>query len=92
VRDDMEDVAAITLLEQRMEAHRRAGTKTAVVEEARAVLRRALQDIADLADEAFIESRDFLPAGDRRIWHTWADVERYPRHRAEIARLTLALD
>jgi hypothetical protein len=92
VRDGMEDVAAITLLEQRMEAHRRAGTKTAVVEEAGAVLRRALQDIAELADEAFIESRDFLPAGDRRIWHSWADVERYRRHRAGIARLTLALD
>ena len=70
----------------------RAGTKTAVVEEAGATLRRALQDIAELADEVFIESRDYLSAGDRRLWHTWADVERYRHHRAEIARLTLALD
>jgi hypothetical protein len=92
VRDGMEDVAAITLLEQRMEAHRRAGTKTAPVDEAGAALRRALQDIAKLADEVFIESRDYLSAGDRRLWHTWADVERYRHHRAEIARLTLALD
>ena len=92
VRDGMEDVAAITLLEQRMEAHRRAGTKTAVVEEAGAALRRALQDIAGMADEVFIESRDYLSAGDRRLWHTWADVERFRHHRAEIARLTLALD
>jgi outer membrane protein assembly factor BamB len=91
VRDGMEDVAAIALLEQRMEAHRRAGTKAEVVAQAGAALRRALQDIADLADEAFIESRDFLAAGDRRIWHSWADVKRYRRHRAMIARFTLAL-
>jgi outer membrane protein assembly factor BamB len=92
VRDGMEDVAAIALLEQRMEAHRRAGTKSDLVRQAGELIRRALEDIAALADEAFIESRDFLGAGDRRIWHTWAAVERYPRHRAAIARMTLDLN
>jgi len=92
VRDGMEDVAAITLLERRMETHRRAGTKPDLVRQAGDLIRRALADIAALADEPFIESRDFLGAGDRRIWHTWADVERYSRHRAAIARMTLDLN
>lgn len=91
VRDGMEDVAAIALLEQRMEANRRAGTNKDVAAEAGAALRRALQQIADLSDEAFIESRHFRAAGDRRLWHSWADVERYRRYRAEIARFTVAL-
>ena len=45
----------------------------------------------ELSDEPFVESRDFLRAGDRVLGHTWTDVEVFRRHRAEIARLTLAL-
>ena len=45
----------------------------------------------ELSDEAFTESRDFLRAGDRVLAHTWTDIETFRRHRAQIARLTLAL-
>ena len=92
LRDGMEDVAAMALLEERMAAHRRAGTKRDVVTEAEKYLAAALREVLELSDLAFIESRDFLAAGDRRIWHTSKDVEMYQRHRAEMARLTRALD
>ena len=59
--------------------------------EAEETLRIALRDVMELSDEAFTESRDFLRAGDRVIAHTQTDVELFRRHRAEIARLTLAL-
>ena len=62
-----------------------------MVKEAEDKLRIALRDIMELSDEAFVESRDFLRAGDRVLGHTWTDVELFRRHRAEIARLTLAL-
>ena len=52
----------------------------------------ALRDIMELSDETFLESRDFLREGDRALGHTWTDVETFHRHRAEIARLTLALN
>jgi hypothetical protein len=45
----------------------------------------------ELSDQAFVESRDFLRKGDRVLWHTGTDVEMFRHHRAEIARLTLAL-
>jgi hypothetical protein len=91
VRDGLEDVSAIALLEQAMQRNRQSTTKREVVEQAEKVLRIALRDIMELSDEAFVESRDFLRAGDRVLGHTWTDVETFRRHRAEIARLTLAL-
>ena len=54
-------------------------------------VRIALRDIMELSDEVFVESRDFLRSGDRMLGHTWTDVETFRRHRAEVARLTLAL-
>lgn len=42
-------------------------------------------------DEGFIETRDFLRAGDRREWHTGWDVRAFQRHRRKMAQLTLAL-
>ena len=50
-------------------------------------LQIALRDVMELSDEAFVESRDFLRAGDRVLGHTWTDVEVFRRHRAEVARL-----
>jgi hypothetical protein len=91
VRDGLEDVAAIALLEEQIRRHRAAGTQNALVKEADRELQIALHDVMELSDEAFVESRDFLRAGDRVLSHTWTDVEVYRRHRSEIARLTLSL-
>ena len=91
VRDGLEDVAAIALLEQEMRRHRQAGTRADLVRHAEARLRIALRDVMELSDETYVESRDFLRQGDRLLDHTWSDVEAFQRHRAEIARLTLAL-
>ncbi len=88
VRDGLEDVAAARMLQQAANATAVSG---ALREEAKDELRMAHTDAMELSDQAFIESRDFLRAGDRRIWHTWTDAENYTRHRARIAELTLAL-
>jgi len=91
VRDGLEDVAAIALLEEQLKRHHRAGTKSELAQQAEQALRIALRDVMELSDEAFVESRDFLREGDRVLGHTWTDVEIFRRHRAEIARLTLSL-
>ena len=91
VRDGLEDVSAITLLEDAIQRCRQSGTKRELVSEAEVELRIALCDIMELSDEAFVESRDFLREGDRVLGHTATDVETFRRHRAEIARLTLIL-
>ena len=54
-------------------------------------LRIAKTDVMELSDKAFVESRDFLAEGDRRIWHTPTDVEAFGAHRKAIANVTLAL-
>ena len=69
-----------------------SGRRSELVEQGEEVLRIALRDIMELSDEAFLESRDFLREGDRVLGHTRTDVETFRRHRAEIARLTLALN
>jgi hypothetical protein len=91
VRDGLEDVAAIAMLEDRIKVNRRAGTKLDLAKQAEETLQVAETDVMDMSDEAFIESRDFLRQGDRRIGHTWTDVECFDRHRARIAELTIAL-
>jgi len=91
VRDGLEDVAAIALLEAQIQRHRQAGIRSELVQQAERTLRVALCDVMELSDEPFVESRDFLRAGDRVLGHTWTDLEMFRRHRAEIARLTLAL-
>ena len=85
VRDGLEDVAAARLL-QRLD---KPEFKPPMYrDEASQELRMAHTDAMEASDAAFIESRDFLRQGDRRIWHTWADVENYARHRERIATLT----
>ncbi len=91
VRDGLEDIAAIALLEEQIQRHRKAGTRSELVQQAEETLRIALRDVMQLSDEPFVQSRDFLREGDRVLGHTWTDVETFRRHRAEIARLTLAL-
>jgi PQQ-like domain/Glycoside hydrolase 123, catalytic domain len=91
VRDGLQDVAAMHLLEAQIQQNRKAGTKAELVQQAEKTLRISLRDVMELSDEAFVESKDFLRAGDRILGHTWTDVEMYRRHRAEFARLTQAL-
>lgn len=91
VRDGLEDVAAMVLLENQIRRHWDAGTNNELVQQAEETLSRALRDVMELSDEAFVESRDFLRAGDRVLGHTWADVEMFRHHRAAIAEMTLAL-
>jgi hypothetical protein len=91
VRDGLEDIAAIALLEAQIQRHRQAGTRSELVQQAEQTLRVALRDVMELSDEPFVESRDFLREGDRVLGHTWTDLETFRRHRAEIAQLTLAL-
>jgi hypothetical protein len=91
VRDGLEDVAAMALLEEQIRRHWDAGTQNDRVQEAEAALRLALRDAMEISDEAFVESRDFLRDGDRMLGHTWTDMETFRRHRATIAQLTLAL-
>jgi hypothetical protein len=91
VRDGLEDVAAIALLETEMKNCRAGGRHPELVIEAEETIRIALRDILEFSDEAFVESRDFLRQGDRVLGHTRTNVESFNRHRAEIARLTFAL-
>lgn len=91
-RDGVEDIGAIALLEAAAERNRRAGTNAQLVEEAGREIRTALVDVMEMSDRVFIESRDYLAKGDRRLWHTAADVEVFERHRARIAALTMALE
>ena len=91
VRDGLEDIAAVTLLEEQIQRCRRAGTKGQLVQQAEETLRIAERDVMELSDEAFTESRDFLRAGDRVIGHTWADQNAFRRYRKQFAELTLAL-
>ncbi len=91
VRDGLEDAAALTLLEQVIEKQRANSSKKALIEEAVEAVRIAQRDVMELSDEAFVESRDFLRQGDRVLGHSMTDAKLFRRHRAEIARLTLAL-
>ena len=91
VRDGLEDIAAMKLLERAIAAAKTNPSKAALVRQAEAELRIARIEILEMSDEVFLESRDFLRQGDRRLWHTPTDVETYARHRARFAELTKAL-
>jgi len=84
-------VAVSFLLEQAIQRRRQSGTKRGLVAQAEEALHIAINDVMELSDEAYVQSRDFLRQGDRVLGHTWTDVETFRRHRAEVARLTLAL-
>ncbi len=91
VRDGLEDIAAMKLLERAIAANRANPAKAQLVRRAEGELRIARIDMMEMSDEVFLESRDFLRQGDRRLWHTPTDVETYARHRARFAELTEAL-
>jgi len=91
VRDGVEDMAALTLLQQQIERNREKGLHRDLIERAQEVLRIALVDVMELSDAAFVESRDYLQKGDRMIWHTPTDVEIYQCHRQAIAEISQRL-
>ncbi len=91
LRDGLEDVAAMAMLKERIEAHRDNPEKAKIVKEAEDVLRIATVDVMEMSAPAFIESRDFRAQGNRRIWHTPADEWLFRMHRGRIAQLTMAL-
>jgi len=91
VRDGLEDIAALRVLDTFIAQCRQSKTNGAIADEAETAIRIAVVDMMELSDEAFIQSRDFLRKGDRRLWHTWTDVRMIQRHRDRIARLATKL-
>ncbi|MBX7259082.1 MAG: PQQ-binding-like beta-propeller repeat protein [Candidatus Hydrogenedentes bacterium] len=91
VRDGLEDVAAATMLRELADRRRGSSTKEDLVAQADEAVRTISGTILESADEAFVESRDFLKAGDRRIWHTWLDASAFQTYRERIAELSLEL-
>lgn len=91
VRDGLEDITAITLLEQEIEKNMKLKKNSDLIKSAKKAIKIAQVDIMELSDRAFIHGRDYLKKGDRRTWHSWSDIYMYQRHRENIAKLTLAL-
>lgn len=92
LRDGLEDVAAMALLKERIDANRSKPAKSALLKEAEEALRIATVDVMEISAPAFMESRDFRAQGNRRIWHSRADEVLFRMHREKIARLTMELD
>jgi len=91
LRDGLEDVAAMAMLKQRIEANRDKPEKAALVKGAEERLRVATVDVMEMSAPAFIESRDFRAQGNRRIWHTMEEEWLFRMHRGRIAHLTQEL-
>lgn len=91
VRDGLEDVAALALLEAQIKRQRPTDERPERVQSARDAMSLVLRDVMELSDAAFTESRDFLRAGDRVLGHTGTDEQMFRRHRRAIAALTQAL-
>ncbi len=91
VRDGLEDITAIAMLEQEIERNRGLSKKSELIKSAEKAIKIAQVDIMELSDRAFVHGRDYLKKGDRKTWHSWTDIFMYQRHRENIARLTLAL-
>lgn len=92
LRDGLEDVAAMQMLKDRIEANRAKPEKAELVKEAENALRIATVDVMEMSAPAFIESRDFRAQGNRRIWHTRTDEWLFRMHRDEIAKWTQELE
>ncbi|NUM52666.1 MAG: DUF4091 domain-containing protein [Candidatus Hydrogenedentes bacterium] len=90
-RDGIEDVGAMRVLEDAIEKARAASPRARAITNAEDVLRRVRSSVMEMADEAYVESRDFLKQGDRQIQHTWWDAQAFIQYREEIAEATHAL-
>ncbi len=91
VRDGLEDIAALTMLQAEIDRNKAAGTKAELVAEAEAFLKGAMIDVMELSDQVYIESRDYLKQGDRRLWHTWWDALTFDEIRRKVGELTAQL-
>ncbi|MCA9437195.1 MAG: DUF4091 domain-containing protein, partial [Candidatus Omnitrophica bacterium] len=91
LRDGMEDIAALEILADRVHKAEGLSGLDEPIARAKATIRRGLSEVSELSDEAFIESRDYLRQGRRRIWHAPTDVDLYHRLREEIVQRTLKL-
>ncbi len=91
IRDGLEDITAITVLEQQIKRNRKLGKNPELIKSAEKAIKIAQVDIMELSDRAFVHGRDYLQKGDRQTWHSWTDIFMYQRHRENIARLTIAL-
>ena len=90
-RDGVEDAAALRMLEQAIAAARTKDAQSDVVKKAEATLRIVRTGVMEMADEAYVETRDFLKKGDREVWHTQWDAASYSRYRKMIAEATHAV-
>ncbi|MCA9433877.1 MAG: DUF4091 domain-containing protein, partial [Candidatus Omnitrophica bacterium] len=91
LRDGMEDIAALEILADRVHKAEGLSGLDEPIARAKETIRRGLSEVSELSDEAFIESRDYLRQGRRRIWHAPTDVDLYHRLREEIVQRTLEL-
>ena len=91
LRDGLEDITALDLLEQEIQRVRSSQPGNPDLIEAEKEVRLATNDMMDLSDLAFVESRDYLKQGDRLIWHTRTDERVVRDHRSTISRLTQTL-
>lgn len=91
LRDGIEDIAAVEILESFIERAKAQPDLADVADAASKLIRIALNDALELSDKAFIESRDYLPLGRRRLWHTNLDVERMESFRRRVAEASLEL-
>ncbi len=91
LRDGIEDVGAMVLLEEAIARCRQTGKHPEAMAEAERALRIAQTDIMELSDLAYVETRDYRKQGDRRIWHSATDERLYRQHRQRIAEWTMRL-
>jgi hypothetical protein len=91
-RDGIEDIGAIRVLEDALADARVKHPRAKAVTKAEEALRRARTGVMEMADEAYVESRDFLRQGDRQIQHTWWDAQAFVRYRRQIAAATHSLE
>ncbi|MCC6153670.1 MAG: DUF4091 domain-containing protein, partial [Candidatus Hydrogenedentes bacterium] len=88
VRDGIEDIGAIRVLESAIAEAKADRDNARAIEHAADVLRRARTAIMEMADEAYVETRDYLKQGDRELTHTQWEAQMFLRYRKEIAEAT----
>lgn len=88
VRDGIEDIGAIRVLESAIAEAKADRDHARAIEHAADVLRRARTAVMEMADEAYVETRDYLKQGDRELTHTQWEAQMFLRYRKEIAEAT----
>lgn len=91
VRDGIEDIGAIRVLEAAIAETQTDRAHARAIEYAANVLRRARTAVMEMADQAYVETRDYLKQGDRELSHSRWEAQMFLRYRKEIAEATHAL-